>query len=109
MLLIVQLSCPGILGNDARAVTLWHRELLLQTPAQPSQPEQPAHQHTWQDHVVTTQTWISNIVVVEDYGELSAVTILIINIGAGLVMSLVFFMGSDYAVDITHKAVYSPC
>lgn len=41
-----------------------------ETPAQPSQPEQPAHQHTWQDHVATTQTWISNIVVVEDYGEI---------------------------------------
>ena len=41
-----------------------------ETPAQPSQPEQPAHQHIWQDHVATTQTWISNIVVVEDYGEI---------------------------------------
>ena len=41
-----------------------------ETPAQPSQPEQPAHQHIWQDHVATTQTWIPNIVVVEDYGEI---------------------------------------
>ena len=50
-----------------------------ETPAQPSQPEapiqpeapsQPAHQHTWRDHVVTTQIWISNIVVVEDYGTI---------------------------------------
>ena len=50
-----------------------------ETPAQPSQPEapiqpeapsQPTHQHTWKDHVVTTQIWIPNIVVVEDYGEI---------------------------------------
>ena len=41
-----------------------------ETPAQPSQPEQPVHQHTWQDHIATTQTWIPNIVVVEDYGEI---------------------------------------
>ncbi len=50
-----------------------------EVPAQPSQPEapiqteapsQPAHQHAWKDHVVTTQTWIPNIVVVEDYGEI---------------------------------------
>ena len=50
-----------------------------EVPAQPSQPEapiqpeapsQPTHQHTWRDHVVTTQIWISNIVIVEDYGEI---------------------------------------
>ena len=50
-----------------------------EVPAQPSQPEapiqteapsQPAHQHTWKDHVVTTQTWVPNIVVVEDHGEI---------------------------------------
>ncbi len=37
---------------------------------QPETPSQPAHQHTWKDHVVTTQIWIPNIVVVEDYGEI---------------------------------------
>ena len=41
-----------------------------EAPIQPEAPSQPAHQHTWKDHVVTTQIWISNIVVVEDYGEI---------------------------------------
>lgn len=39
-------------------------------PETPAQPEQPTHQHTWKDHIATTQTWIPNIVVVEDYGEI---------------------------------------
>lgn len=42
-------------------------------PAQPSapvvkeEPVQPAHTHTWADHVVTTQEWVANIVTVPDY------------------------------------------
>ena len=39
-------------------------------PETPAQPEAPAHQHSWKDHVATTQTWIPNIVIVEDYGTI---------------------------------------
>ena len=44
-----------------------------ETPVQseaPAQPSQPVHEHVWKEHTATTQTWIPNIVVVEDYGEI---------------------------------------
>ncbi len=45
----------------------------VQTP-QPEAPEQPfqppVHEHSWKEHYAETQTWIPNIVVVEDYGEI---------------------------------------
>ena len=39
-------------------------------PETPAQPSQPVHEHVWKEHTATTQTWIPNIVVVEDYGEI---------------------------------------
>ncbi len=41
-----------------------------QPPAQPEQSQPPVHEHTWKEHYAETQTWIPNIVVVEDYGEI---------------------------------------
>ena len=44
-----------------------------ETPVQsevPAQPSQPVHEHAWKEHTATTQTWIPNIVVVEDYGPI---------------------------------------
>ena len=48
------------------------RVLLSQQVPCPRQPSQPVHEHVWKEHTATTQTWIPNIVVVEDYGELSS-------------------------------------
>ncbi len=39
-------------------------------PETPAQPSQPVHEHVWKEHTAITQTWIPNIVVVEDYGEI---------------------------------------
>lgn len=36
-------------------------------PSVPAEPEKPVHVHTWADHVVTTQIWIPNLVMVPDY------------------------------------------
>lgn len=36
------------------------------TPVPTPEP-QPVHEHVWKEHTTTTQTWIPNIVVVEDY------------------------------------------
>ncbi len=41
-----------------------------QQPVQPEQPKEPVHEHSWKEHYAETQTWIPNIVVVEDYGEI---------------------------------------
>lgn len=38
-----------------------------QQASQPAQASQPVHTHSWKDHYVTTQTWVPNIVVVDDY------------------------------------------
>lgn len=32
-----------------------------------TEPEKPAHVHTWADHVVTTQEWVENLVTIPDY------------------------------------------
>lgn len=39
-------------------------------PPTPAQPPEPVHEHSWKEHYAETQTWIPNIVVVEDYGEI---------------------------------------
>lgn len=40
-------------------------------PSQPApaqtQPSAPAHEHNWQEHVTVTETWVPNIVTVDDY------------------------------------------
>ena len=36
-------------------------------PSVPAEPDKPVHVHTWADHVVTTQIWIPNLVMVPDY------------------------------------------
>lgn len=43
------------------------------TPAPTPEP-QPVHEHVWKEHTATTQTWIPNVVTVEDY-ETQYVTI----------------------------------
>lgn len=42
------------------------------TPSETIQPASapepvPAHEHTWKEHIATTQIWVPNIVVVDDY------------------------------------------
>lgn len=34
----------------------------------PAEQPKPSHQHAWKEHTATTQTWVPNIVTVEDYG-----------------------------------------
>lgn len=36
-------------------------------PAQPTPEPAPVHEHSWKEHTASTQTWIPNIVVVDDY------------------------------------------
>ena len=62
----VQPSRPEVPAQPSQPETPSQPE----APIQPEAPSQPTHQHTWRDHVVTTQIWISNIVIVEDYGEI---------------------------------------
>ena len=62
----VQPSRPEVPAQPSQPETPSQPE----APIQPEAPSQPTHQHTWRDHVVTTQTWVPNIVVVEDYGEI---------------------------------------
>ena len=38
------------------------------TPTPTATPE-PVHTHTWKEHTATTQTWVPNIVTVDDYEE----------------------------------------
>ena len=59
----------------------------VQKPVEkPSQPEAPVHTHTWADHTVTTQEWISNIVTVPDY-ETQTTGVWVCNCGAVMDMS----------------------
>ena len=62
----VQPSRPEVPAQPSQPETPSQPE----APIQPEAPSQPTHQHTWRDHVVTTQIWIPNIVIVEDYGEI---------------------------------------
>lgn len=42
------------------------------TPAptpEPTPTPEPVHEHSWKEHVATTQVWVSNVVVVDDYEE----------------------------------------
>lgn len=67
-----------------------------QAPAAPStpapvekpveKPSAPVHTHSWADHTVTTQEWVSNIVTVPDY-ETQTTGVWVCNCGAVMDMS----------------------
>lgn len=74
----------------------------VQKPVEkPSQPEAPVHTHTWADHTVTTQEWISNIVTVPDY-ETQTTAVWVCNCGA------VIPCGSEDAHIIAHLEAGEP-
>lgn len=56
-------------NNNTQAPAAPAPEKPVEKPSAPvvSVPETPVHTHSWADHTVTTQEWISNIVTVPDY------------------------------------------
>lgn len=52
----------------------------------PAEQPKPSHQHAWKEHTATTQTWVPNIVTVEDYGtqQVAVGTVTYCNCGAVL-------------------------
>ncbi len=60
----------------------------VEKPSAPvvSAPETPVHTHSWADHTVTTQEWISNIVTVPDY-ETQTTYVWVCNCGAVMDLS----------------------
>ena len=55
----------------------------VEKPSAPvvTEPEAPVHTHSWADHTVTTQEWVSNIVTVPDY-ETQSTLVWVCNCGA---------------------------
>ena len=55
----------------------------VEKPSAPvvTEPEAPVHTHSWADHTVTTQEWISNMVEVPDY-ETQSTLVWVCNCGA---------------------------
>ncbi len=55
----------------------------VEKPSAPvvTEPEAPVHTHSWADHTVTTQEWVSNIVTVPDY-ETQTTYVWVCNCGA---------------------------
>ncbi len=55
----------------------------VEKPSAPvvTEPEAPVHTHSWADHTVTTQEWVSNIVTVPDY-ETQTTSVWVCNCGA---------------------------
>ena len=55
----------------------------VEKPSAPvvTEPEAPVHTHSWADHTVTTQEWVSNMVTVPDY-ETQSTLVWVCNCGA---------------------------
>lgn len=55
----------------------------VEKPSTPvvTEPEAPVHTHSWADHTVTTQEWVSNMVTVPDY-ETQTTSVWVCNCGA---------------------------
>lgn len=60
----------------------------VEKPSAPvvTEPEAPVHTHSWADHTVTTQEWVSNMVEVPDY-ETQTTGVWVCNCGAVMDMS----------------------
>ena len=69
----------------------------VEKPSAPvvTEPEAPVHTHSWADHTVTTQEWVSNMVTVPDY-ETQTTYVWVCNCGAAM----------DYASADSHKIAH---
>ena len=61
----------------------------VEKPSAPvvTEPEAPVHTHSWADHTVTTQEWVSNMVTVPDY-ETQTTYVWVCNCGAAMDTSM---------------------
>ena len=90
-------------NNNTQAPAAPAPEKPVEKPSAPvvTEPEAPVHTHSWADHTVTTQEWVSNMVTVPDY-ETQTTAVWVCNCGA------VIPCGSEDAHIIAHLEAGEP-